>query len=638
MKKKIALYANGWNAENLYNFMEGVTNSLPDKYADIYVFLGQESYGLRESLCKSEMCIYDLPDFEKFDGIIFFGYGMNFPELNKKILSKCQTADVPFIYVGDGYEDKASAVIHTDNYLGMKKLADSLLSEHDIDKILFVAGPKGSADSDARLNAVIDSMKEHGKEVAEEDIFYSNWEYRAAVDYVREHYKTKEDLPDAIVCANDTTAIFVSLELEDMGFKCPEDVLLTGFDGIDKAKTFYPSITSVGMPFRQMGSKTAENIIKLFGGEDVEKDTSIPCIYIPGESTGSDKEGLSDDLRREACRSMPQEAARVDLYENRITYMYISILHSEHYSTLHEHLQGFFYMYDSHEGNPFYIFVDPELAKIGVEDVENLPKYQFSETLDLTVGKVGKLHLPYRKHHLKYGLLPVENYDETTNHVYVFMPLYHESFVCGYMVMADRLKYFENNYYTMFKSGFNRSLESYKKNLQLNELNSQLSELLNKDPMTSTKNRIAYENYKKKLSDEVISGQCDEIAFAVFDINKLKYINDNCGHEQGDEYIKNASKLICDVFKHSPVFRIGGDEFVAVLRGGDYASRDSLFEEFIVKMEERTNSASSIVEKVSIAIGIAAYDSNCDKNIDATIKRADEYMYINKRMMKQKEG
>jgi GGDEF domain-containing protein len=53
----------------------------------------------------------------------------------------------------------------------------------------------------------------------------------------------------------------------------------------------------------------------------------------------------------------------------------------------------------------------------------------------------------------------------------------------------------------------------------------------------------------------------------MFDLNDLKHINDRYGHERGDEYIVNCCRLICQVFKHSPVFRIGGDEFVALLRG-----------------------------------------------------------------------
>ena len=63
------------------------------------------------------------------------------------------------------------------------------------------------------------------------------------------------------------------------------------------------------------------------------------------------------------------------------------------------------------------------------------------------------------------------------------------------------------------------------------------------------------------------------------DANNLKMINDNYGHGAGDEYIKGCCKILCDVFCHSPVFRIGGDEFAVILKGRDYHNRNDLMKE-----------------------------------------------------------
>ena len=96
----------------------------------------------------------------------------------------------------------------------------------------------------------------------------------------------------------------------------------------------------------------------------------------------------------------------------------------------------------------------------------------------------------------------------------------------------------------------------------------------------------------------------------MFDCDNLKKINDQYGHDKGDVYIKATSQMICRVFKHSPVFRIGGDEFAVILQDEDYRNRDALNDSFE-------------------AVGPA-----CDTSVNDTIRRADECMYENKRIRK----
>ena len=200
--------------------------------------------------------------------------------------------------------------------------------------------------------------------------------------------------------------------------------------------------------------------------------------------------------------------------------------------------------------------------------------------------------------------------------------------------MADRTDYFGGSIYSNFKSSFNRILETYIKNLKVRSLNDRLSELLNRDPMTHTKNRVAYEDYKVSLNERFASGDKTDTAFVMFDINDLKAMNDNYGHEKGDEYIRNSCRLICEIFSGSIVFRIGGDEFVAVLQGRDFKNREKLLKAFDDELKKAAASDLPPEEKVSVAYGMSVYDRENDASIDLAINRADEKMYINKRMSK----
>ncbi len=112
--------------------------------------------------------------------------------------------------------------------------------------------------------------------------------------------------------------------------------------------------------------------------------------------------------------------------------------------------------------------------------------------------------------------------------------------------------------------------EIQKENRHLKELKT-AKELARRDELTGVKNKTAYKEFEDSVQGNMDNG-LDYLTFAlvVCDTNNLKQINDTRGHTAGDEYIRSSAQLLCEFFAHSPVFRVGGDEFVVFLRGNDY--------------------------------------------------------------------
>ena len=138
-----------------------------------------------------------------------------------------------------------------------------------------------------------------------------------------------------------------------------------------------------------------------------------------------------------------------------------------------------------------------------------------------------------------------------------------------------------------------------------------------------------------KIEYEIDTHKIDSFGIAMIDLNFLKKINDTYGHEKGDLAIKNLSSLICNIFQHSPVFRIGGDEFVVILKDHDLEVIDSLLQQFNQKLESlKYDDNLELWEKVSAAIGTAIYDTSIDESIENVFKRADKKMYDRKVEMK----
>lgn len=160
-----------------------------------------------------------------------------------------------------------------------------------------------------------------------------------------------------------------------------------------------------------------------------------------------------------------------------------------------------------------------------------------------------------------------------------------------------------------------------------------ISELAYRDPLTGVKSKSAYKEEIEQMNQK-ISTHPEKFGLVVFDANNLKLVNDNYGHEAGDVYIKSACKLICNVYKRSPVFRIGGDEFAAILTGYDLENAEELLRIFYEKMSEINREKEKPYEKVSVAAGAAIFKEKQDRDFHSVFQRADENMYKNKKAIK----
>lgn len=150
------------------------------------------------------------------------------------------------------------------------------------------------------------------------------------------------------------------------------------------------------------------------------------------------------------------------------------------------------------------------------------------------------------------------------------------------------------------------------------------------DELTGVRNKNAYQEFEAAMQARIDSGNCEPFGIVICDLNSLKTINDTLGHKTGDEFIKSACRLICRVFAHSPVFRIGGDEFVAVVKGGDYENRDELLDRFRSEVQRSRESGSGPI----VASGLSVFDDEKDTKVSDVFERADSLMYENKKHLK----
>lgn len=177
----------------------------------------------------------------------------------------------------------------------------------------------------------------------------------------------------------------------------------------------------------------------------------------------------------------------------------------------------------------------------------------------------------------------------------------------------------------------NVEAEVKKEREHLRALNTE-KELARRDELTGVRNKTAFSELEQSVQSNIESGMNYlPFAIAICDLNDLKKINDTMGHKAGDEYIRTSAELLCEIFDHSPVFRIGGDEFAIFLSGDDYAARNQL----IHKLHQVALSNRDRHDGPVIAVGMAEYNPVSDSNVTDIFDRADRLMYADKRELKQ---
>ena len=151
------------------------------------------------------------------------------------------------------------------------------------------------------------------------------------------------------------------------------------------------------------------------------------------------------------------------------------------------------------------------------------------------------------------------------------------------------------------------------------------------DTMTGVYNRFAFEEWEQETSDY------EGYSIVTFDLNNLKWCNDNLGHAAGDAYIQASARIIKEIFgRHGKCYRIGGDEFCTVIDQKQKSFDIGRHVKQLRELEKYAEKELGIKDlNVQIACGYAEYDIKTDKNFEDTRSRADKRMYESKRRLKR---
>ncbi len=166
-------------------------------------------------------------------------------------------------------------------------------------------------------------------------------------------------------------------------------------------------------------------------------------------------------------------------------------------------------------------------------------------------------------------------------------------------------------------------------NDKLAEANRRLSEIAIKDALTGLWNKAAYIDKTNSLDEAIAAGSC-VFSAAAFDMNGLKRINDSYGHEYGDIAITDAARVLSSVFGKEHLYRIGGDEFTAIMEGTGAEEMEELFRRLERALEEENRTEKVYRTPLAISKGYAVFVPGKGTDCRELFRMADEAMYQDK--------
>lgn len=619
MKKKIAVFGNGWSDEYLRLVLGGIHTYAAGCNVDLYTFINHSSGSEEAPENAGEKSIYTLPDLTMFDGIILLANTMNLASERDYFTREVARLQIPTVCLE--YQLDGIPCICTDTYSGVFELTSHLIKEHGVQNVVYVSGPPDHYENRLRLQAVNDALASINKSVSPDNIIYGEWSYYNSLNATNSWLET-HGLPDAFVCANDEMALGVCSVMNTREIKVPEQVIVTGCDCISLSQHIYPLLTTVARDWNKLGSDALECVLRQIKGKSIPAVTTYNTLPVYGESCGCEVQDERIQLRRRSILGQHRKKKESTMYEWHLRQLDDTMTKMTTVQDLKDQLGWDLSYNHAYEGKNFLIcMVDTFIEKDFHTD--------FTDEIDVY------LHIENEEvqapcHFSKKDLLPPLNVNPQESNSYLFLPLHIQDNILGYVVFINHtdIVYDSDALYT-WTQHISHNMERVRQNVHMEELNKKLTEVSMTDSLTGLKNRTGYDAlavpYLQRCQQE---GKLGSMIFA--DINHMKLINDKYGHLQGDIALCTVADAIKLTMPSDWIaVRFGGDEFIMV---GSCADK---YEAEFLKDRLSANLKLLIKERdlrfpLSASFGAVVMDPEENYSLEEYLRKADEAMYIMK--------
>lgn len=616
---KLGILVSGLDNENSRKLYKGIQHQADLAGYTTFACMIRPSKESNKDSFDGEFSLFKQINYENFDALIVALNSFNSKEVKNLILQRCSTISKPVIAIDCDIEKAYK--INFANYEAQRVLIEHLINRHGYQKINYISGPLENDDARIRLRAYEDVMKANRlfdeKRIYEGTFFLQDG--KGALDYFDSIKEACEY--EAIVCANDMSGLALIEELEKRGKRVPEDVVVTGVDDIEVSKSFFPGLTTVSKLDYEAGVMAVKQVQKIFEGEKVKKivDLKPHCLF--RGSCGC-----------KVLKSAPVESIRTKNFTRKtlITHIVKQFLEeSSLVNTLDDLVLviGRFLEYIQQKG--FLLCINEKYEK--VFEQEDIPSFSVPCMQDKDLYKA----ILYSKNGDTVKIEKIESEEKLKNWFceepkgLLSSPIHFRGENFGFLIFEGADFPFMDDSYWEWLNALRTSVHILYNRLQMEDF-------YRRDSLTDLYNRKGLEHYWRHFLKLSSQRKC-EIMVMFLDLNRLKYINDHFGHEQGDFAITAVAQALSEVEPGKCIAsRYGGDEFILIGLNCNLEAAERIKREIEQKLQ--LINRREIPYEISASAGYFIRNADSEMSLDECMKAADEKMFMEKCIRHRKQS
>ena len=562
---------------------------------------------------------YNIP-FDHISALVILTESIRNEEVCIKLANRAKKKNVPVISIDHNMPDCFNiSMAYSSSF---EQVVRHVVEYHKCKEINFIAGFDNNEFSDDRIDVFKQVLQENGIAFRKEYLAYGQfWEGPAreiAENWVNKWKSGEQRRPEAIICANDIMAITVSNVLQNHGIKIPEEIIITGFDGLELGQCCTPKLTTAKDDTEQVGHHAVKMITECLSGEVTKPyDVEIPFHVVYRESCGCEAlswHNLSEEIMHWYTKSGAIRNLSNDLF------MMMNLLSEGHsLQQMAEKLREYRWIIPA---DNMVICVNSNFYRdTDIDEDENTDDY-----ITLVEIRGGEYSVPLEV--LSKGTeVDRLSWVRQDTGLELVVPLHWQTEDYGFMIISQDLSKIDYGAFYEFTMSMDQVFGSVHKQAQLYSL-------YVRDPLTSLYNRRGfYEEIENRM--RLLGDKSKTLFIASVDMDRLKCVNDNFGHQEGDYAICSIGSLLENVVqdRNGICARFGGDEYMVAMLDETIKSDIDFYQRYNDVLQQHIdnlNVNSGKPYKMGASCGIVWREIKAAEEIEDLINAADAKMYADK--------
>ena len=622
MNRRIAVLCCGWSVHFVKDFIHGMMRATEGKNIDIYLFNTYNYIEYSGFPNSTGFSIYNLINYDDFDGIVILSDLIHNTRVLEHERQRIIKSKKPAITINKKLQ--GICCLKVDNYTGMYEAIGHLIRMHNVSDIAYISGKENSIDITERYKAYKTVLEDNNIAFDQNKVFFiESCDYHCAYRFFSDYVKEGKKLPQAFCCANDLLAMALLKVCLENKIKVPEQLKIIGFDNMEETQCTKPSITTVNASAEHLG---AEAVSRLIHGVNPLQLLTVKSSPVLRQSCGCACSTTSE--QNLFALNILDESNKKEEFDSHMETMGEIFTEAADVFTLLTNIENFFANSHNFEGSDFCIFMKSDWNSVLINSAENLPQNLSYGAQVQSICSVQDNKKYLRELIPIRDLIPAKMKTSDKSNVFLFMPIFHHSYVHGYFVTKNNLTMISNRYGYTWTRGMGTGIEHFRKKNMFKQMSQQYLRLSTKDALSGALNRQGLEKLAKPFYAQNKKNGLTTVLFFV-DINKMKHINDKFGHLHGDLAVKTVAAAVLETIpKNWLCIRYGGDEFLVVGNSKNYNGED-----YCTLIKERLASKTSVMHlpyNLSASVGTYSVPPQAELTLEQAVENVDNIMYEQK--------